>query len=423
MISLLLAVDASKLVVLMFLSSFFHYFQRLAYLGGLDHSIVPSEFLTLRPKDKRTISTIVDATAVLQNAMTDRTVQASSASITPNAIESQSLGTEDDIHALVNTREASGQNQQLAALNEMDFRLNDDNEVVRSMIQRCLTVSSPPQRFAQASTKLYVEKLDISEIRLNLSFNPMIAGDTMSQDSIVMAALQTVLMAVGSTLAKIDNCPLKFKGITFRHEFAGVDVMGGRLAEHYAVQALNQVYLILGSSEALGNPVKLVKLISEGLWDFLYLPAIGLLTSPEAFWNGILQGSKSLCLRTIASLCSTAGYMCTSVQVGIAAFGLVDSPYSYHDVNLTFVQQITDLTQSKTHSILKRSSQIPHRELMLARPRGWIYGFQYAMLGVILEPLKGFRMDGTRGLIAGIWRGTIGVFSKPIYGAFGSFSR
>lgn len=369
----------------------------------------------------------MDATAVLQNAMSDRSVQSSSTSISPPSgclepLRGKGLMIDD---TQVFRQVTPGQSQQQAAttLNERDFRLNSDNQAVRGMIMKYLAAASPPQRLAQTSAKFYVEKLDISEIRLNLSFNPMIAADMTQQDSIVIAALQSVLMAVGSTIAKIDNCPLKFKGITFRHEFAGVDVIGNRLAKHYAVQALNQVYLILGSSEALGNPVKLVKLISEGVWDFLYLPAIGLLTSPEAFWNGIMQGSKSLCLRTIASLCSTAGYMCTSIQVGIAALGLIDSPYLYKDINLTFMQQIMDLLQTKTPTVLKRSSQLPHRELMLARPRGWMYGIQTAVFGIILEPLKGFRMDGTKGLMTGIWRGVIGVLSKPIYGIFGSFGR
>ena len=366
----------------------------------------------------------MDATAVLHNAMSDHSVSQSSAPMTPSGyLEPLGVGICLTDDAQVTQQVNLGQPQQQVALSEIDFRLSTDNEVVRGMIMKYLAAASPPQRLAQTSAKLYVEKLDISEIRLNLSFNPMIAADMTKQDSIVMAALQSILMAVGSTIAKIDNCPLKFNGITFRHEFAGVDAMGNRLAKHYAVQALNQVYLILGSSEALGNPVKLVKLISEGLWDFLYLPAIGFLTSPEAFWNGIMQGSKSLCLRTIASLCSTAGYMCTSVQVGIAALGLIDSPYLYKDTNLTFIQQIMDLVQTKSPSVLNRSSQLPHRELLLARPRGWMYGVQTAVLGIILEPLKGFRMDGTGGLMRGIWRGAIGVLSKPIYGIFGSFGR
>jgi hypothetical protein len=32
---------------------------------------------------------------------------------------------------------------------------------------------------------------------------------------------------------------------------------------------------VLGSSDALGNPVRLIGTLGEGLWDFITLPAIG----------------------------------------------------------------------------------------------------------------------------------------------------
>ena len=368
-----------------------------------------ADFTVRAPKERR-ISTIVDATAVLQNVMSDRGIERQSELAA--ASRSNSKQHDSDL-----------QKQSYRYLNNNASKGGIDSSLdIQGMITRSLASFSSPRRSIETSTKLYIENLDVSEIRLNFSFNPVIAADSPHGDSIVMAAINAVLLTVGSTIAKIDNCPLKFNGIAFRHEFAGIDGLSLRFATHYTIQALNQVYLILGSSEALGNPVKLVQLISEGLWDFLYLPAVGFITSPEAFWNGIRQGSKSLFFRTVASLCSTAGYMCTSIQVGLVTLGLVDSPYLFQDT-LSVPQQIVDLLKVSSPSALKRSSQLPHRDLLFTRPKSWLTGFEAALSGVILEPLKGWRMDSSQGLILGLWRGVIGMFSKPLYGIFGSLGR
>jgi hypothetical protein len=149
------------------------------------------------------------------------------------------------------------------------------------MIRKCFTKASPPKTLNEISTKYYIEKLNISEIRMNISFDPLGAPDSQQKDPIWMAFVRPV--------AKLENCPLKFNSLSFEHEYGGVDHIASSLISSYVPQAISQIYLILGSLDVFGNPVKLVKLISEGVWDFLYLPAVGFVTSPEAFWDGIRQ--------------------------------------------------------------------------------------------------------------------------------------
>jgi len=43
-------------------------------------------------------------------------------------------------------------------------------------------------------------------------------------------------------------------------------------------------------------------------------------------------------------------------------------------------------------------------------------------MGILIEPLKGYRANGFSGLVLGTLFGTIGIISKPIYGFLGGFS-
>ena len=227
--------------------------------------------------------------------------------------------------------------------------------------------------------------MNVFEIRLNLSLNPMFDGSDLDLGpGVLKDALSFFLKVVANTIAKIDNCPLKFSGIAFQHEFVGVEGLAKRFLNHYTKQAISQVYLIFGSSEALGNPVKLVKLILEGMYEFVYYPLSGFLTSPEAFWSGILRGSLSLgrkvraaelnctchnltrtCTpnKVIASLCSFFGDLCEVIKVGLVSAGLIDSPYVFQE-DFTLFQQLADLTTFDVPSAVKRAALVPTRDLV-----------------------------------------------------------
>jgi hypothetical protein len=56
------------------------------------------------------------------------------------------------------------------------------------------------------------------------------------------------------------------------HAFLNATDLAIMMGSHYGTQFVGQTYLILGSSDALGNPVKFFKTLGEGVWDFLYLP-------------------------------------------------------------------------------------------------------------------------------------------------------
>src|SRR5690606_24424078 len=139
------------------------------------------------------------------------------------------------------------------------------------------------------------------------------------------SALVKFILGPGAALASILNCPLRFRGLELKHLFVDEQALGVRLATHYTTQALGQAYLLLGSSEALGNPARLMSLLGQGMWDFIREPVVGLFTSPQAFGVGVVRGTSSLLTRTIASLSDSASHVSSWLASTIVAFGIADT--------------------------------------------------------------------------------------------------
>jgi hypothetical protein len=178
---------------------------------------------------------------------------------------------------------------------------------VHGLVSSALQKASPSHKLYEPGVKVYLQQLIFSEIKLNVSFNPVVMssvsggtsegsdgsggttglediatggayGDSNSPStSLIVSALGTLLKAIGSTLAKIDNCPLRFQSYELKHAFLDPLDLSLVLVSHYGTQAVGQAYLILGSSDALGNPVKFFNTLGEGVWDFMYLPVSNLL--------------------------------------------------------------------------------------------------------------------------------------------------
>jgi hypothetical protein len=318
--------------------------------------------------------------------------------------------------------------------------------------------------------KLYFQLFKISEIRFNISFNPLIAVDPFAQQIVSTSSssssndssssspvniyneithlgllfkfFNSILLAVGSALAKIENCPLRFTSYQLDHVFLSTKAFSTQVGTHYAVSAAKQSYLILFSSQILGNPVQLVQIISDGIYDFLYLPSSGFVTSPSAFVVGIFRGSKSLIKTVLASVCTSTSHLASSLQVGLLTLGVVEG-YSFSNAFHSTVPlpTLTDVNPDSTSVGMTASTQsavssppLPLSSSNKVGPRSWLFvnslrptnfrnGFKYGLLGLFLDPMVGYREDGVKGFFLGLWKGLIGSFSRPLYGFLGTATR
>ena len=298
---------------------------------------------------------------------------------------------------------------------------------VSTMLRKMLLKAAPLQRqqLSQPRLMVYLQEFELSEIRFNVSFNPMVvregrqggpaarSHDSRSQ-SLMRSAISKLLMAIGSSIAKIENCPLRFRPYNLSHAYLSIPDLCYQMVAQYATQAVSQAYLMLGSSDALGNPVKLLRTLGEGLWDFMYLPAIGLITSPEAFGMGLLRGTSSLLRRTVASLCVWCSNVSGSLQVGLVTLGVVDP--SVRSLLLSMQSTVGTPTERNGQGLPIMTPEQTTLVMQRSRPKGGFNGLRLGVLGLWSEPLAGLKTDGLRGLVVGLCRGCLGLWAKPLYG-------
>ena len=98
------------------------------------------------------------------------------------------------------------------------------------------------KRSKTPNVRTYFQFFKIDQLDLHISFNSGRVGTASS-----------ILRSMGATLTHIENAPLRLHGITLRHAYESFDTVAENITAQYSFDALRQAYVILGSSELLGN--------------------------------------------------------------------------------------------------------------------------------------------------------------------------
>jgi hypothetical protein len=269
-----------------------------------------------------------------------------------------------------------------------------------------------PSTSASARQKLFLQEFLLSAIKFNVSLNPIGANLSSSSsslsvdsrqavtsnleafsssqryqslqpsESLIVSALKTVLIALGTSLAKIENSNLKFSSFSIFNFFGSSSALQQSMATHYLHQSIFQGMILLASSQATGNIAQFVSTLRDGVADFLILPFAGLRISPIAFAFGFYRGSLSLISRTSASIFSAAGQFASSLQLGLLTLGAVDV----------------------------------HLQKSIRRPRNAYDGVKLAVYGLIHDPSYWMKEQGLRGFVRGCSSGMLGLLARPAYG-------
>lgn len=142
------------------------------------------------------------------------------------------------------------------------FSYGSPDAVFRShkLVKNALKAALTTHNLTAVKSKIYVQNLHVSEIKINVSVNPVISNDIAASDqSILNSAVSAVLLAIGSSLAKIENCPIRFKEFEISNLFASSQKYVDSFISHYTIQAISQAHIIVGSSELLGNPTRMIR--------------------------------------------------------------------------------------------------------------------------------------------------------------------
>jgi len=112
---------------------------------------------------------------------------------------------------------------------------------------------------------VYFRLFHLNPLKIVVSLSST-AGDSML--NLPPSPMTVILETLLDTVANLEEAPLCFNSLYMENPFVPMAELQSRIIQHYIRQGIQQVYKLLGSTEALGNPVGLFSNISTGVMDF-----------------------------------------------------------------------------------------------------------------------------------------------------------
>ena len=141
------------------------------------------------------------------------------------------------------------------------------------------------------SNKILINYLFLSAIKINLSFRLDLSSLNISH---LPSFVSNIIGSLGSSLVRISDSPIKFNEKLIENIYMKINEITKIFIKSYIKESIFQIYKILGSSDIIGNPVKLVEKIGTGFFEFVNEPRKGLLKGPTQFGKGIAKGVAGL---------------------------------------------------------------------------------------------------------------------------------
>ncbi|XP_064333004.1 intermembrane lipid transfer protein VPS13B isoform X2 [Camelus dromedarius] len=204
-----------------------------------------------------------------------------------------------------------------------------------------------------------------------------------------------------------DHTPLSFSVFERGPIFTTARQLVHALAMHYAAGALFRAGWVVGSLEILGSPASLVRSIGNGIADFFRLPYEGLTRGPGAFVSGVSRGTTSFVKHISKGTLTSITNLATSLARNMDRLSLDEEHYSRQE------EWRRHLPESLGEGLRQGLSRLGISLLG-------------AIAGIVDQPMQNFQKTSeaqasaghkAKGVISGVGKGIMGVFTKPIGGA------
>ncbi|XP_029418619.1 vacuolar protein sorting-associated protein 13B isoform X3 [Nannospalax galili] len=204
-----------------------------------------------------------------------------------------------------------------------------------------------------------------------------------------------------------DHTPLSFSVFERGPIFTTARQLVHALAMHYAAGALFRAGWVVGSLEILGSPASLVRSIGNGIADFFRLPYEGLTRGPGAFVSGVSRGTASFVKHISKGTLTSITNLATSLARNMDRLSLDEEHYNRQE------EWRRQLPESLGEGLRQGLSRLGISLLG-------------AIAGIVDQPMQNFQKTSeaqtsaghkAKGVISGVGKGIMGVFTKPIGGA------
>lgn len=204
-----------------------------------------------------------------------------------------------------------------------------------------------------------------------------------------------------------DHTPLSFSVFERGPLFTTPRHLIHALTMHYAAEALFRAGWVVGSLEILGSPASLVRSLGNGVADFFRLPYEGLTRGPGAFVSGVSLGTSSFIKHISKGTLTSITNLATSLARNMDRLSLDEEHYMRQE------EWRRHLPETLGHGLRQGLSRLGLSLL------GAVAGIVDQPMQTFTKSVEGHSTAGhtARGVISGVGKGIVGVFTKPIGGA------
>ena len=242
---------------------------------------------------------------------------------------------------------------------------------------------------------MYFELFHVHPLRLNISFSKTRVAQ--KQASQTYNPLKFLLDILVMTLGNVHDASLKLNALILEDPVLSKQLLQQLILDHYTDDAIGQLHKVIGSADALGNPVGLFNSFSSGVTDLFYEPYQGLVSDrPQDFGVGLAKGGASLVKNTVFGISDSLSKVTGSLGKGLSALSM----------DPEFQEQRKRMKRNKPKHALYG---------VTSGAKSLLRGIASGVTGIVERPMEGAK-HGVGGFFKGIGKGLVGVVAKPVVG-------
>lgn len=235
----------------------------------------------------------------------------------------------------------------------------------------------------KSSMKIYMNYLRLYPLKIIVSFKVPPKKFEFQLDPRQAFGVRSAAVGLVSSFVNITNSDLVFTQILITDSFQTLPKLIKTLVQNYTQQGIKQVYKLLGSSDMLGNPIRLMSKLGTGVFEFISEPAKGVLKGPKEFKDGVQKGTQSL----VSNIVGGSFQSVSSITENL-----------YNAVNKAKGEENKDLSE----------------ENLVGSITGGIKDIGKGVTGIFSKPAAGLKNEGGSGFLKGIGTGFMGAVTAPI---------
>ena len=161
----------------------------------------------------------------------------------------------------------------------------------------------------QNASMILIDYLLLSSLKFNLTLRLDLRNLPINLPNEILI----IFGSIGNILSRITDSPLKFNERIFKKIYTNLNNIMWKIIYSYTTEGIIQIYKILGSTDLIGNPIKLAENIGEGFNFLLNEPRKAFLLGPMNFGLGVAKGVGGLISGVVGGAFDVVGSITSSL--------------------------------------------------------------------------------------------------------------